>query len=76
MKRGILKIKGPFCGACTYAIEKAARRLKEVEEIRVNTGTELITVSYQGDESVLEKVKEIVSTLGHEAEITTPGKER
>ena len=59
MKTGILKISGAFCGACTYAIEKAGRRLSEVNDIRVNTGTKEITVSYEGDPEVLKKIVEI-----------------
>lgn len=70
MKTGILKISGTFCGACTYAIEKAGRRLKEVSEIRVNTGTKEITVSYDGEPEVLDKIIEIIKTLGHESEIS------
>jgi copper chaperone CopZ len=69
MKTGILKISGAFCGACTYAIEKAGRKLSEVSEIRVNTGTKEITVSYEGDPEVLKKIVEIIETLGHESEI-------
>jgi len=69
MKTGILKISGAFCGACTYAIEKAGRRLSEVSEIRVNTGTKEITVNYEGGPEVLEKIVEIIETLGHESEI-------
>ncbi len=71
MKKGILRINGTFCGACTYAIEKAALKLKEIEDIRVNTGTKLITVTYSGDISTLRKVEEIVEKLGHNAKIVT-----
>jgi len=69
LNTGKLQIEGVFCGACTYAIEKAARRIKEVKEIRVNTGTKEITVQYEGDMSVLKKIEEIVETLGHTATI-------
>jgi copper chaperone CopZ len=73
LKTGKLKIEGAFCGACTYAIEKAARRIKEIEEIRVNTGTKIITVSYEGDSSILKKVEAIVETLGHTAKVIDEG---
>ena len=69
MKKGILKIKGSFCGNCTYAIEKAARKLENVEEIVINAGLKTITVTYEGDDSTLDKVVEIVDKLGHSSEI-------
>jgi copper chaperone CopZ len=70
MKTGILKISGIFCGGCTYAIEKAGRRLEGVSEVRVNPGTGEITVTYDGDSEVLEKIVKIIETLGHEAVIS------
>ena len=73
MKTGKLIIEGTFCGACTYAIEKAARKVRGVEEIRVNTGTKIITVSYEGDSSILKKVEDIVETLGHTAKVIDTG---
>jgi copper chaperone CopZ len=69
MKTGILKISGIFCGGCTYAIEKAGRRLEGVHEVRVNPGTGEITVNYDGSDDVLEKIVKIIETLGHESEI-------
>jgi copper chaperone CopZ len=69
LKKGILKIKGSFCGNCTYAIEKAARKLENVEDIVVNVGLRTITVTYEGDDSTLDKVVEIVDKLGHSSEI-------
>ena len=72
MKKGVLNIKGTFCGACSYAIEKAGRKLKEVEDITVNVGLKTITVHYIGDESALDKVVDIVDKLGHSSQIERP----
>lgn len=69
MKTGILKISGIYCGGCTYAIEKAGRRLKGVSEVRVNPGKGEIIVTYEGGPEVLEKIVEITETLGHGSEI-------
>ena len=69
MKKGILKIKGSFCGNCSYAIEKAGRKLENVDDVIVNVGLKTITVTYEGDDSTLGKVVEIIDKLGHSSEI-------
>ncbi len=69
MKKGILKIKGSFCGNCSYAIEKAGRKLENVDDVIVNVGLKTITVTYEGDASTLDKIVEIIDKLGHSSEI-------
>ena len=69
MKKGIIKIKGSFCGACSYAIEKAGRKLENVDDVIVNVGMKTITVIYEGDDSTLDEVIDIVDKLGHSSEI-------
>lgn len=69
MKKGILKINGSFCGACSYAIEKAGRKLKDVDDVIVNVGLKTITVNYEGNDSTLDKIVDIVDKLGHSSEI-------
>jgi copper chaperone CopZ len=69
VKKGILNINGSFCGACSYAIEKAGRKLPEVEDVIVNVGLKTITVTYEGDDSILDKIVDIIDKLGHSSEI-------
>ncbi len=71
MRKGILKFTGTFCGSCTYAIEKAGRKVEGVDDVRVDPSTGLIHVEYSGGDKSLERVLEIVDLLGHGATLVT-----
>ena len=68
-KKGILSLKGANCASCVYTIEHVGRKIKGIEEIRVQAGEQKVYVDYSGDRDVLEKVASIVKTIGYEAEI-------
>lgn len=68
-KQGILDLHGANCASCAHAVEHNGRKMKGVKNIRVDAGEKKIYVDFDGDESVLDKIKEIVSKLGYSAEI-------
>lgn len=69
-KKAELSIKGTYCGACTYAIEHAGRKLEGVSDVFVDIARKKITVVYEGDKKVLNTMIEMVGKLGHEACLT------
>jgi Cu+-exporting ATPase len=69
MKVGLLNISGAHCGSCVYAIEHVGRKLPGVKEVRVDVNTEKITVEYDGDSVVLDRICELVLRIGHESEV-------
>jgi copper chaperone CopZ len=66
-KKAKLSIKGAYCGACTYAIEHAGRKLPGVSEVFVDIAKKEITVVYEGDGKILKRIIEMVDSIGHEA---------
>ena len=68
-KKGILSLKGANCASCAYTIEHVGRKIKGIEEIRVQAGEQRVYVDYSGDKDVLDKVASIVASIGYEAEI-------
>ena len=68
-KKGILSLKGANCASCVYTIEHVGRKIKGIEEIRVQAGEQRVYVDYSGEKEVLDKVASIVETIGYEAKI-------
>ena len=68
-KKGILSLKGANCASCAYTIEHVGRKIKGIEEIRVQAGEQRVYVDYSGDKDVLDKIASIVASIGYEAEI-------
>ncbi|MBN2790663.1 MAG: heavy-metal-associated domain-containing protein [Candidatus Delongbacteria bacterium] len=66
-KKARLSIKGSYCGACTYAIEHAGRKLPGVSDVFVDIAKKEITVQYEGDGKILNEIIKMVDKLGHEA---------
>jgi copper chaperone CopZ len=66
-KKAKLSIEGTYCGACTYAIEHAGRKLPGVTDVFVDISKKEITVFYEGDGSILNRIIEMVASIGHEA---------
>lgn len=66
-KKAKLSIEGTYCGACTYAIEHAGRKLPGVSEVYVDIAKKEITVEYEGDGSIINRMIEMVASIGHEA---------
>ncbi len=71
-KTARLSIEGTYCGACTYAIEHAGRKLFGVSDVFVDIAKKEITVEYEGDGAVLNRIIEMVGSLGHKAFLITP----
>jgi copper chaperone CopZ len=72
MKKARLSIEGSYCGACTYAIEHAGRKLPGVSEVYVDISKKVITVEYEGDGSIINRMIEMIRSIGHEACLITP----
>lgn len=66
-KKAKLSIEGTYCGACTYAIEHAGRKLPGVTDVFVDISKKEITVLYEGDGSILKRIIEMVDSIGHKA---------
>jgi copper chaperone CopZ len=72
MKKARLSIEGSYCGACTYAIEHAGRKLPGVSEVYVDISKKVITVEYEGDGSIINRMIEMIRSIGHEVCLITP----
>ena len=70
MKRqGILELEGAHCASCAYTIEHVGRKIKGIDEIRVQAHEGRIYVDYTGSEDVLDKVTDIVKNIGYVAQV-------
>ena len=70
-RRGTLKLDGAHCASCTYTIEHIGRKIKGIDEVRVHSAEQRIDVDYQGSSEVLDKITDIVETIGYEAYVVT-----
>lgn len=57
------------CPSCAYTVERLGKKIPGIEAIRVDLSKHEIRVDYEGDDSVLEAVCDIVNRIGHDAEI-------
>ncbi len=69
IKEGVLALKGATCASCAYTIEHVGRKIKGIEDIQVDSGQSKIFVKYEGDGEVLERVRNIIRTVGYDATI-------
>ena len=69
IKEGVLSLKGATCASCAYTIEHVGRKVKGIEDIRVDSGQGKIFVKYEEDPYVLEKIRSIVRSIGYDANI-------
>lgn len=60
-----IRIGGMTCAMCAGAIEKALRQLPGVESASVNLGSEQASVYYDREKTGLEKIKEVIDSLGY-----------
>ena len=67
--QGVLDITGATCSSCAYTIEHAGRKIQGVEKIFVDVNAKEVHVSYDGNRESLEKVAQIVHTLGYDATV-------
>ena len=68
-KQGVLDLMGANCASCAFAIEHSGRKLKGVTDVHVDADKKKIYIDYDGDDTVLKEIQEIVSKLGYSAEI-------
>lgn len=59
------------CPSCAYAIERNARRIPGIRDIRVDLASHEIRVRYDGNAAAIQALQEVVSRLGHEAKPRT-----
>jgi copper chaperone CopZ len=69
----ILDLQGAHCASCVYAIEHAfghaGRKVAGVHEVSVNAGKQEIEVTYEGNPASLDRIVEIVKTIGYQARV-------
>lgn len=69
VRKGILALKGAHCASCAYTIEHLGRKIKGIQEIRVQTAEQKAYVDYEGSEEVLDEVTGIVERIGYSAKV-------
>ena len=69
MKQAILHLEGANCPSCVYTIEHMGRKVEGVDEVYVDVNSGEIQVNYQGNPGTLERISQIVKTLGYQASI-------
>jgi copper chaperone CopZ len=68
-KNAVLDVEGANCASCVYTIEHLGRKVQGVRDIHVDSGKGEIRVYYEGNPGTLEKIVEIVRSLGYNAHI-------
>jgi copper chaperone CopZ len=68
-KQATLKLEGAHCASCIFTIEHAGRKVQGIGDVAVDVNKGEINVIYGGNAGSLERIKEIVRTLGYSAEI-------
>lgn len=63
-----IQITGMTCAACSARVEKVVGRLEGVHSASVNLATERMTVSYDQEQTSLEKIGEAVRKAGYDYE--------
>lgn len=63
----VLDMMGAGCPSCAFAIERAARRMPGVRDVRVDIARSEICLDFDGNEAVLEGVIAAVRKFGHDA---------
>ncbi len=69
MKTAQLNLEGAHCASCVYTIEHAGRKVQGVDDVSVDVNDSTITVRYEGNPGSLERISQIVKTIGYNAEI-------
>ncbi len=70
IKRATLKLSSMGCVSCKRAIEHGGRHYKEVKDINLDLASGRISVVYEDNgEPVIEKIQNVISRIGYEAEL-------
>ncbi len=56
------------CNMCKERIEEKLNYTKGINYVNLEVSTKLLTVKYKTDKITLEKIKEIISNLGYDAD--------
>ncbi|MDA1044126.1 MAG: heavy metal-associated domain-containing protein [Verrucomicrobia bacterium] len=67
MAEAIIDTNGANCPGCRRAIERSARRLDGVKSCRVDIATREIHVDYNGSDTVIQAIVDLVDKLGYVA---------
>jgi copper chaperone CopZ len=69
VKNAILDLQGAHCASCAFTIEHLGKKVQGIRNVRVVSAKGEIHVHYEGNPGSLEKIVEIVRTLGYNASI-------
>lgn len=66
MTKLVLKVKGMHCSACSILIDKLVSKQNGVVSIKTNFGAEKTVVEFDETKLSLEKIDELIHTLGYD----------
>jgi copper chaperone CopZ len=62
-----LTLLGATCPSCSHAIRHAGRRLEGVRNIEIDPVSKELSLEYEGDDTPVEKIQEIIRRLGYDS---------
>lgn len=60
-----IKIENLKCQGCASTIKKGLLKIEEVKEVKIDVEQSQVEVSYEGDETIVEKCKAKLKGLGY-----------
>lgn len=66
-KQALLDVDGATCTSCVYTIEHVGRKMKGVKECYVDRNTSQIQLEYDGNQSTLDDIIQLVDKIGYTA---------
>ena len=70
-KKAILDLEGASCTSCAITIEHLGRKMDGISDIFVDRATNTIQIEYDGNDTWLTKICDLVDHIGYHAEIRT-----
>jgi Cd2+/Zn2+-exporting ATPase len=67
-KQAVLKLQGADCASCAHTIERVGRKLDGISYIRVDASSSEVHITYDGDETPVEKIEDVIRRLGYSSE--------
>jgi copper chaperone len=64
MKTEVIKVKNIHCGGCKRNIETAISQIEGVQSVDANIESHLVTIIYNGEESLLQEFRETLEDWG------------
>ncbi len=68
-KKAILDLIGANCTSCAITIEHVGKKIDGINDIFVDRATSTIQIEYDGNREALDRVCDLVSRIGYEANI-------